>query len=269
MHIIAGSRPWANGMNYKFDTFRQFGLAMALAIFSVSVAAETFEGELNSTFPHETQTAERNVDPLERMNRAVFAFNDVLDTYFLAPVAETYHFLAPGFVEQGVKNFFSNLGELNDLVNHSLQGEMSMAAEDGGRFLVNSTIGVFGLVDVASEMGLDSEQADFGQTLARWGAGSGPYIMVPVLGPATVRSGVGRIFDANALSYQQLEDVQTRNGLTALDTVSSRADLLEAGELISGDRYIFLRDAYLQQREYITTGEIQDDFGDENFDWDD
>lgn len=244
-------------------------LVVFLGFQSPSVFAQQADEWADDTYVEDRQQLERNPDPLERMNRSIFAFNEVLDTYVLAPVARSYHYFAPGFFEQGVRNFFSNLGELNDLVNHGLQGELGLAAGDGGRFLVNSTVGLFGLVDVATPMGLESERADFGQTLSQWGVESGPYLMVPVFGPVTVRSGIGELFDASTFSYQQLDDVPTRNSLRVMDTVSGRADLLDAGELITGDRYIFVRDAYLQQREFFTTGEIQDDFGEEEFDWDD
>lgn len=228
---------------------------------------EAYTGEDEAQFEEKYGAVQTASDPLESINRKLFAFNDVMDQYVLSPLATGYHYMTPDFLEVGVNNFFANLSELNNLVNHSLQGELGSAAEDGGRFIVNSTIGLFGLIDVASDMGMEYQRADFTQTLSKWGVGSGPYLVVPLLGPYTLRSGAGRLFDSNAFSYQQLDDVRTRNGLWAVDMISDRASLLEADELVTGDRYIFVRDAYLQRREFLNTGEILDTFGGDDFEW--
>ena len=260
-------------MNQNFLKKCLFGLLFT-SLFSAPLYAqrefdEAYTGEDEARFEEEYGELEAASDPLESFNRRVFAFNDVMDRYLLSPLASGYHYVTPDFLEIGVNNFFANLSDLNSLVNHSLQGELGDAAGDGGRFIVNSTVGLFGLIDVASDMGLEYHRADFAQTLSKWGVGSGPYLMVPILGPYTARSGVGRLFDSNAFSYQQLDDVRTRNGLWAVDTLSDRAALLEADELITGDRYIFVRDAYLQRREFLNTGEILDTFGGDDFEWED
>lgn len=213
---------------------------------------------------------EQNPDPFEGANRVVFAFNDRVDRWLLAPVARGYKFVLPGFAERGVSNFFANLYDLNGIVNAILQGRMKYAAQNTGRFMVNSTVGMFGFIDVASEMGIAPYRTDFGHTLALWGFESGPYIMLPFFGPRTVRSGVGTAFDTVASLQWQINDNTTRNWLFAIEIIDNRAALTAAEDLITGDRYIFIRDAYLQQREYfVSGGVVEDSFSDseEEFDW--
>lgn len=202
-------------------------------------------------------------DPLESVNRAIFEFNNDLDTYFLRPVAKGYHFVMPDFAEQGVGNFFANLYDANAAVNALLQGRMGNAARVSGRFLVNSTLGVLGFFDVATRTGLTPYNTDFGHTLAIWGVPEGPYLMVPLLGPRTMRSGTGSMVDVYASPQSYVDNVRLRNSLYGLEIIDSRARLLDAEDLISGDRYIFVRDAYLQQREVLVNdGKVQDDFSD-------
>lgn len=211
-----------------------------------------------------------NPDPFEGVNRAVFKFNDSVDRWALEPVARAYKFILPGFAERGVSNFFANLYDLNGALNAVLQGRLTRAAQNTGRFMVNSTVGMLGFVDVASEMGISPYRTDFGHTLAIWGVQSGPYIMVPFFGPRTVRSGVGTAFDTVASLQWQINDNVTRNWLFAIEIIDNRAALTAADDLITGDRYIFIRDAYLQQREYfVSGGVVEDSFSDfdEEFDW--
>lgn len=210
-----------------------------------------------------------NPDPWESFNRKVFAFNDFADRYFLKPVAKGYDTVTPQFLENGIHNMFANLGEVSDILNSLLQAKFKNSAISGGRLLLNSTVGLFGFFDVASKVGWQSQDEDFGQTLGHWGVGPGPYVVLPFLGPRTVRDGFGNIADVytDPLPYV-VEDVPTRNQLYALRIVDSRAQLLKAEELVSGDRYIFMRDAYLQRRQFlINDGVVQDTFGeDEDFD---
>lgn len=203
-------------------------------------------------------------DPLETVNRAIFSFNDGLDTYFLRPVASGYRFITPDFAERGIGNFFANLFDANSAFNALLQGRFASAARGGGRFLVNSTFGVLGFFDIASRMDfLYPYRTDFGHTLAIWGVPDGPYLMVPVLGPRTMRSGTGSIVDAYTSPQAFIDNVRLRNSLYGLELVDSRASLLDADELLSGDRYIFVRDAYLQQRRVLVNdGEVDDSFSD-------
>ena len=206
---------------------------------------------------------EVNIDPFEPVNRAIFKFNDGLDRLILSPVARAYEWVAPDFVERGVHNFFDNLDSLNDAVNAMLQGRFLEMTRSFGRFLVNSTVGLFGFLDPATEMGIEPYHTDFGHTLATWGVGSGPYIMVPFLGPRTVRSGVGSVVDPAATLEWQLEPVE-RTALYTLETLDNRVSLMDAEGLISGDRYVFIRDAYLQRRKHLVSDgeEVEDDFSD-------
>lgn len=211
---------------------------------------------------------ENNVDPLEFINRPMFALNDGLDRFLLRPVAASYDFVTPTEVKRGVGNFFANLYDFNATINAVLQGRFTGAAQGGGRFLVNSTLGVFGLFDVATELGIRPYRTDFGHTLAIWGVPSGPYVMVPLFGPRTFRSGTGTIVDTYTSVPTYIDNVRLRNSIWGLELVDGRSRLLSADELISGDRYIFVRDAYLQQREaFVNDGAVVDDFSNFDDEW--
>ena len=165
--------------------------------------------------------------------------------------------------------FFANMYDANAAVNSVLQGRFMGAAQGAGRFLVNSTFGLLGFVDVASQMGIRPYRTDFGHTLAIWGVPSGPYLMVPFFGPRTVRSGTGTIFDSYASVQANLGSVRLRNTLWGLEGSDGRSRFLRVDELMSGDRYIFVRDAYMQQREiFVNDGVVIDSFSDyEEGDW--
>lgn len=209
-------------------------------------------------------------DPWQGFNRSVYSFNNALDQAFLVPAAASYRAVTPDVAEKGVHNFFSNLDDLNVAFNNTLQFKFLDAASDVGRLLVNSTIGLLGFLDVASRLGLEKHNEDFGQTLGYWGVGSGPYIMLPFLGPTNLRDGPGRVVDT--LVYPpNWADIKTseRNGLFALDLVNTRAELMDleekAGDL-SRDRYVFIRDAYLDNREFLVNDgqlSIDDDLYDD------
>jgi phospholipid-binding lipoprotein MlaA len=192
------------------------------------------------------------VDPLERINRHVFEFNDRVDRAVLKPVAQGYVAVVPEPVRSCVSNFFANLGDVGNALNNLLQGKPVEAVSDVCRIAINTTIGVLGCFDVASKMGLERHNEDFGQTLGRWGIGAGPYLVLPLLGPSSVRDAVGRVPDAYVAPPQAAGDsVRARNALFALETVDLRARLLDAGRLLEGaalDKYLFTRDAYLQRR---------------------
>lgn len=209
------------------------------------------------------QGAEKNVDPLEPINRRLFAFNDTLDRFVLRPVARGYRFVVPDFAQRGVGNFIANIYEVNSALNSLLQGRVAGAAKSGGRFVVNSTLGVAGLFDVASRLGIEPHRADFGQTLAVWGFDSGPFLMVPVLGPRTIRSGAGYLFDTYTSIPAYVDNREAAWTFWIVEVVDYRARLLQADDLITGDRYIFVRDAYLAQREFfVNRGVVKDDFSD-------
>lgn len=214
-------------------------------------------------------------DPYESVNRSIFAFNDALDRNVIAPLSIGYRAVTPNFAERGVRNFFANLYDFNGTLNAVLQGRFVEAGRDGGRFVVNSTVGMLGVVDVASEMGIAPYRTDFGHTLALWGMDSGPYLMIPFFGPRTIRSGTGFVVDTVASVQWSLDSAGLRAGLFALEVIDNRAALTDAEQLISGDRYIFIRDIYLQTREaFVNDGVVQDTFSDfedefdDDFDWD-
>ncbi|MCC6534454.1 MAG: VacJ family lipoprotein [Burkholderiales bacterium] len=196
--------------------------------------------------------AHNNVrDPLEPLNRGVYAFNDVVDNLVLKPAATGYRALLPQIVRTGVSNFFSNLDDITVVINNVLQLKIPQALSDTGRFLINSTVGVLGLIDVATHLGLEKHNEDFGQTLGYWGVGNGPYLVLPFLGPSTLRDGVGRWADWRTDVVLQLDHVRTRNQLWGTRILSNRAHLLDTEKVLDAaaiDRYAFIRDAYLQRR---------------------
>ncbi len=200
-------------------------------------------------------------DPWEGVNRVVFRFNDTLDAYTLKPLAKGYQKVTPDFLEDGIGNVFSNLGDFVVLTNDLLQGKIRDAGIDTSRILFNSTFGVLGFFDVATRMGLQKNDEDFGQTLGAWGLGSGPYVVLPLLGPSTVRDAAGRVPDLFLQPYPYMDHVPTRNLTLATSLVDMRAGLLSAERMITGDKYIFVRNAYLQNREFRTMdGQVEDDF---------
>lgn len=220
-----------------------------------------------------TQMAETAApeDPWEGFNRKVFAFNDVLDRYALKPVAQGYRAITPDPVETGVGNFFSNLGEVRTALNSVLQGKPANAGLATSRFLINSTVGFGGLFDPATRMEITADQEDFGQTLAVWGWEDSRYLVLPFFGPSTLRDTTGMPADMATYPVTYVEDDTVRVSLTALNVIDIRAGLLDQEELIRGDRYRFIRDAYLQSRQFeVSDGELGDDpFASDTFEFDD
>jgi phospholipid-binding lipoprotein MlaA len=195
--------------------------------------------------------ADDPADPLESVNRKIYTFNEIADHYVMHPVATTYDKVMPGFARTGVKNFFSNLFYPTVIVNDALQLKGQMLAQDFCRFVLNSTFGVAGLIDVATPGGLPVNREDFGQTLGYWGVGEGWYIVLPFLGPSNNRDLVGRVGDYFTNPTFYLDDEWTSYGLTVLDLVDLRARLLPADHFLEQqiDRYVFVRTAYLQDRQ--------------------
>jgi phospholipid-binding lipoprotein MlaA len=215
---------------------------------------------------------DKNIDPWEPMNRRVFAFNETLDKYLMKPVARGYRFILPDFAQQGVTNFISNIYEFNDVINSLLQGRAKGAAQSSGRFVINTTLGLVGFIDVATPLGIPLQRSDFGQTLAVWGADTGPFVMLPLLGPRTIRSGAGYFFDTYTSIPALIDNREAAWVFWTIEVVDYRVRLLDAEELMTGDRYIFLRDAYMQAREsFVTGGVVEDSFSDyeEGEDWED
>ncbi len=234
------------------------GVANSVPVDSESSGELDFEAALAAL---EAEEAQASADPWEGFNRRVFAFNDRLDAYLLKPIAKGYQAVTPRLLDQGVTNFFGNLGEVSVVTNDLLQGKLGQASRDGLRFLVNSTIGFFGLFDVAGRIGLRANNEDFGQTLAVWGVPSGPYLVLPFLGPSSVRGSAALVPESQLSPLRYTEDEALGYQLLGLDVVDTRADLLSAEEVVRGDRYIFVRDAYLQRREFlIQDGQVEDEF---------
>lgn len=202
-------------------------------------------------------------DPWEKTNRRIDRFNNFMDSWLLRPVALTYSTVMPGVIRQGVGNFFSNVDDINVLANDLLQLKLMDAASDSGRLLINTTVGLAGVIDVASSVGLSKNEEDFGQTFGRWGVGSGPYVVLPFFGPSSARDSVGLVLDTLFNPIQYYEDGRVRTTLTALRYIDDRASVFSMEGLISGDEYLFVREAYLQQREYLVNdGAYYDDFDD-------
>lgn len=190
-------------------------------------------------------------DPMEGFNRAMYSVHDGIDTVLLKPAATGYDAVLPDPVQTGVTNFFSNIGDLMISVNNLLQGKVNDAISDFGRVAVNTTVGVLGLIDIASDVGIPKHDEDFGQTFGRWGADSGAYVFLPVFGPRTVRDTVGLVFDLWTDPIRYVDHVPTRNSALALRAVNTRANLLPADKVIEEaaiDKYSYIRDAYLQNR---------------------
>jgi phospholipid-binding lipoprotein MlaA len=204
-------------------------------------------------------------DPLQQLNRKIYELNfEILDPALIKPLATLYDRLTPRPVRIGINNFFSNLDEIPNAVNSLLQGKIGQAANDTGRFIVNSVFGLGGVFDVATDAGMQPSQGeDFGQTLAVWGVSEGPYLMLPFLGPSTLRDAPSNVLDSFLEPFAYNDNYGMRAGIKAIDIVALRAELLGIDDVMSGDKYIFVRDVYLQNREYvIADGAIEDDFDD-------
>lgn len=242
--------PWASGLA-RLTSRTCSRLVMAFALL-VSLAPNVIAAE----------------DPFESVNRAVFSFNDAADRWVVRPVAKGYDSITPTPVRLGVNNFFNNVLDANAGLNALLQGRVEFGVDNLSRFAVNTTLGLLGLFDVASGMGIPRYQTDFGHTLAIWGTPQGPYLVLPLLGPRTARSGVGTVVDGYATPLTGIDSSNAEWGLRTLQIVDLRAGLLGADRLLSGDRYIFFRDAYLQQRAVLTQdGQAVDDFSEFDDDW--
>ena len=223
------------------NTFTRLRLLLSVLLFSLVLqGCATVEGP---TDPE---------DPFESFNRAVYTFNDTLDKAILKPVAQGYNAALPNPVNKGVSNFFSNLDDVVVVFNDLLQLKIGQALSDTARVFFNSTIGIFGLIDVASGMDLPKHDEDLGQSFGYWGIDTGPYLVIPFLGPSDIRDAVGRVGDAYVDPLNDITPDGTRNGLLLLEGVDIRAGLLSASKVLKEaalDEYLFVRDAYLQRRE--------------------
>jgi phospholipid-binding lipoprotein MlaA len=193
----------------------------------------------------------QTLDPWRVSNERIFNFNDFIDEIVVKPVARTYSLFVPRFGRQFIGNFFSNIDDINVFVNDLLQLKFDAAVSDCGRFLINSSIGLFGFFDVATGFGLRKNEEDFGQTLAHWGVGTGPYVVLPMFGASNVRDSFGLVLDTlfNPVQYQNEESLRITFWL--LEELDARARVLSLDELIVGDEYLFIREAYIQRRGFL------------------
>ena len=209
-----------------------------------------------------TTSSSKN-DPLEPMNRAIFGFNEIVDDNILEPVAKTYKYITPDPIETGVSNFFSNIGEVGTIANDVFQFKFKQAGYDFFRFSINTTVGIFGIFDVASSVGLQKNKEDFGQTLGYWGVPQGPYLVLPFFGSSSFRDAPGLYADRQISPVEQLHNKEEL-ALDTLNIVDKRAKLLRATQILdtaAKDKYIFIRESYLQKREsMVKDGETEEDF---------
>jgi phospholipid-binding lipoprotein MlaA len=230
-----------------FDVFRT--VCILVLIISVSGCATT-----GSADPR---------DPWEGFNRGVFSFNETMDDAIFTPIGNLYQTITPEFVDRGVTNFFNNLNDIAVVVNDILQFKIDQALSDASRFIFNSTIGLAGFFDVSTPMGLPKHDEDFGQTLAYWGVGSGPFLMVPFFGPATIRDTLGLAVDNGVLNpIFYLDNTELKAGLLTLNYVDFKADLISAKKLVEEaaiDEYEFVKNAYFEKRaNQISDGAVQE-----------
>ena len=219
----------------------------------------------NLTF---SNSEEVNNDPWENLNRKTHNFNMTLDDYVIRPIAETYDFIIPEFVQTGFSNVFDNLGAPVSAANNLIQFKPVGFVTETSRFILNSTFGIFGLFDVASRLGIKERNEDFGQSLGHWGFASGPYLVIPFFGPSSARDGFSLAPDYYLRpDLVRFEDNKSDLALNGLSVVNLRAGLLSISDLSGNDQYSFYRDAYLQRREYeINDGKIDDSIFDDEFD---
>ncbi len=209
-------------------------------------------------------------DPWESVNRPIFKFNDWTDKWVLRPIANGYSKVVPRFMRRGVSNVFDNIGTPAVALNQLLQGKPRKSLSDTGRFFVNTTLGLGGLFDVATQVGLAEHEEDFGQTFGVWGAGSGNYVVLPFRGSSNVRDAMGLVFDTVVNPLRLISHTETRAAVVALSVIDLRAELLGVDQLVVGERYVFFRDAYDQRRDFlILDGRVDEDTFDDGFDVDD
>lgn len=205
-------------------------------------------------------------DPWEGWNRKIDAFNQFGDRWVVKPAAMAYEFITPQIVDDGVTNMYRNIREPITIINDLLQFKIKKAGIDTGRLLMNSTVGLLGFFDVASMAGLERQPEDFGQTLGAWGVPPGPYVVLPIIGPSNVRDAFGLVPDTFSNPITYIDQEYVRYSTVAGYYLDLRANTLDIEGLVTGDEYVFVRDAYLQDREYqVKDGDVEDDFGDEDF----
>ena len=238
---------------HKFSLFNLFLSALAFIILL----------SINPSTSHASDD-----DPLEPMNRVIFGFNEMVDDNILEPVAEGYRYITPDPMEDSITNFFNNLGEINTIVNSALQMKFDKTISSSSRLVINTTVGVFGLFDVASSLGIERHKEDFGQTLGYYGISPGPYLVLPFFGPSSFRDAPG--FYVDVMIEKDISPIHTelhheeRQVIQATNVIDTRANLLKATKILdtaAKDKYIFLRESYLQRRaKMVTDGKDVQDF---------
>ena len=243
------------------------GLLIALLALALAGCATT-SGRTDADPGAESRA--KNRDPIEKLNRGVYRFNDALDRHALRPVAVVYHDHTPSWLQQGIGNFFTNLFYPTTIANQFLQGKLKEGSQDIARFVINTTLGWGGVLDVASGAKLPVHDEDSGQTLGRWGVPPGPYLMLPLLGPATLRDAPARIADDFTQPFRWYDAGNERWFSLALYLTDKRASLLQLDRLVNEayDPYAFVRDAYLQRRQYaVYDGDVPEEQLEDDSDW--
>jgi phospholipid-binding lipoprotein MlaA len=217
----------------------------------------------------DSETAVANdIDPWESANRKVYAFNKVVDDALLLPATRAYDVIVPDVVEKSVSNVFNNLSEVKHFANHLLQGKPLQAANDAGRFVINSSVGLVGIFDVAADLGMYAQAEDFGQTLGYWGFESGPYVVLPLMGPSSVRDAASLPIDKRFDLLAEYKPEDHKLGLQVLQVLDTRNQLQDLQQFVIGDEYTFVRDAYLARqamqirdgRPVTDNGKVTDEF---------
>lgn len=245
----------------KFDIFSKVIFIILLPLF-IQIKVVLANGEASEVSYIQSHAA----DPWEPLNRKVYRFNSVVDRWTLRPVARFYQWSVPTGLRNSIRHFFGNLQEPGRSINSALQGKWRDSGHSLVRFGLNTTVGVIGIFDVAADVGLEALNEDFGQTFAHWGWQESRYLVLPFLGPSSIRDTFGRGGDVIVDPTQQVQHVRTRNTVNGLSLLSVRTDLLSLEQLISGDEYAYVRDAYLQRRDFlIKDGQVEDSFLDDDF----
>lgn len=254
---------------------KNYILVLCLALTSVNCFAQVNDAvqTQNTGQSAEFFAAGHPSDRIESFNRAIFKFNDQADKYLLKPAAKTYQFITPGFVDEGITNFFKNLDDVETFINSLFQLKFHNAIVTLNRIIYNTSFGLAGFFDVATTFGLQNEEEDFGQTLGYWGYAESTYLVLPFLGPSTVRDFSGRVVDSFLDPFAYNDEIHRDARLMAMGVkiIDLRADLLSVEHLqLSQDRYAFFRNAFLQNREFmIKDGEVEDPFANDDINYDD
>jgi len=236
----------------KIKSIKQTAFAVCFTVFFSCATASATEPTTVTKTPTAIASHSQH-DPLEHYNRWMFSVNETLDKYILKPIAQVYRAVMPSFLMHGIGRMFSNLNMLPTIANDLLQGSFYQATSDIWRLGINSTVGLLGFYDVASDIGLEANDEDFGLTLAKWGYTNSTYIVLPIFGPSTIRDAIGKPVDYYAFSvYAYTDDQDLNRGIYAVGNINKRAELLDYEDLynqVAVDKYAFVRNAYLQQRE--------------------